>query len=52
MFVAYYYLTAFDILKTTLNCISKQNVMKIYHEAQELSAFSLTGLFILLHTSV
>ena len=36
MFVAYYYLTAFYILKTTLKRISKQNVMKIYHEAQEL----------------
>ena len=40
--VVYYNLTLFDILKTTLKSISKQNLLKIYHVDQELSAFSLT----------
>ena len=31
-----YYLTSFDIPKTILKCISKQNVLKVYHVAQEL----------------
>ena len=35
-FVVYYYLTSFDILKATLKCKSKPDVMKIYHVAQEL----------------
>ena len=30
-----YYLTSFDIPKTILKCISKQNLLKVYHVAQE-----------------